>query len=169
MKKTLFIITTSCLAACQPLSDIASTVNSTLGQVNSALSGGLIYVDDNTQQSIDAALKKAVVPKNARSAFKQATPRIKKVLGLIACDATTSQVKPYFDKTWTYVQPTLNMNYHRSGCLNIQSIHSIKMSAANALYFKVRYISPSSEEGASRIYNVIKQPDGEWLFEERQF
>ncbi|MBE2897636.1 hypothetical protein HPC37_01965 [Pasteurellaceae bacterium 20609_3] len=81
MKKTLFIITTSCLAACQPLSDIASTVNSTLGQVNSALSGGLIYVDDNTQQSIDAALKKAVVPKNARSAFKQATPRIKKVLG----------------------------------------------------------------------------------------
>lgn len=164
------------LSGCKTLEE----VNSGLEQINGALSG-----KPNTQttsatpaptsnklikstQDISATF---VRPKDTKinAKIKQAEPSIVDLISATACDTLSPKgsLKRYWENPNTnnmYVSPTIGMNYHKSGCVNVIRVNGWTMPAKNVVKFNVSYESPTTGEGTSRSFTAIEQDDGSWLF-----
>jgi hypothetical protein len=162
------------LTACQTLKE----VNSGLEQINGALSG-----QPSTKTSAPATGSSKLVKSSQdipatfvrtkdsklNTKIKQAEASIADLISATACD--TASPKGALNRYWEdpntrygYVSPTIGMNYHKSGCVNVIRINGWNMPAKNALQFNVAYESPTSGEGTSRRFTALEQEDGSWLF-----
>ena len=57
------------------------------------------------------------------------------------------------------------MPYHNKGTgVSVSRIHGWNAPALNALRFEVVYLAEDSGESAKTSHQVVKQPDGAWLF-----
>lgn len=161
------------LASCQVVTDTLDTGLNVLKTANSVLSGNpssssassQTYISEHTKSSLTAAINKATAKNDAKKLFNDARESIEKVIALDACNASASQLRAYNyeNNMLSYVPPSELMHYH-SGCLNVLRIINIQKQSANAVKFRVDYISPKSEETAQRFYEAIRQDNGEWLF-----
>lgn len=138
--------------------------NLLLGE-NNLLSNRQLH--NQTKETTSTALNKATPANNVKSLFLDATPTLNKVLPLIACEKD-DQLRAYQDESSVGMpyplSPVRQMQYHKSGCVNVQRIDSIKKKANNAFSFRVLFVSPQSQETFNGRYTAIKQPNGEWLF-----
>lgn len=154
------------LIGCEAINDTLSTVNSTLGSVNSVLSG--TSVSSQAQSSVNNALARAKMNKEALALFNDAKPTINKMLSLSACltSSESRQFRIYSDPDHLFsgLMPQSFMHYHKSGCVDVTRITAFKKIANNTLQFTVYYTSPQSGGTVTKTYQAIKQPDGEWLF-----
>lgn len=61
--------------------------------------------------------------------------------------------------------PMTKMPYHDRGqCLSVKRVHGWHAPANNALQFEVLYTAADSGETATIWHELVKQPDGSWLF-----
>jgi hypothetical protein len=64
-----------------------------------------------------------------------------------------------------FPSPRQGMHYDTgSQCLDVVRVDGWTMPARNALNFRAVFASKASGEGASRSYQMVKQPEGAWLF-----
>ena len=52
----------------------------------------------------------------------------------------------------------------KAACLSVARVHGWKMQALNALSFEVVYLADDGGETVKTDHEVVKQPDGAWLF-----
>ena len=105
----------------------------------------------------------------ARSA---ATATITHVLSLMACSNENTPLmhyQQYLAPGVTYsagfFTPRRGLHYHpQSECLTVSRLEGWVMPARNAIQFHAQYQSDSSGESSSYAYELIRQPDGSWLF-----
>jgi hypothetical protein len=65
----------------------------------------------------------------------------------------------------TFGAPRQSMRYDTGGqCLDVVRLDAWSMPARNALTFRAVFASKASGEGASKTYQMVKQPEGAWLF-----
>lgn len=173
---------TGCAAELRKVNDTLVSVNQILavptqganavGNSN-ALSGAPIMQPTAAQvQALDMQLKTATKDKNLLAARAEAEPTIKKVIGTLACLSTSDvfpgkYVGPYLVEGVSHrvSAPMSAMRYHpKEQCLNVARLDNWSMPAKNAIAFRVVYVSGASDESQERRYELVKQPDGAWLF-----
>ena len=54
--------------------------------------------------------------------------------------------------------------YHSKGALTVTRIHGWTAPALNALTFEVMCLAEDSGESTKTRHQIVKPPDGEWLF-----
>lgn len=104
----------------------------------------------------------------------EASPTIEKVLAMQACFSPSNSYGVYrsnggglFDgpATGGVHGGDYTFTHHDvTRCLNVQRIKDWKASAKNALTFRVVYVSEESGESAEFKYEMQKQLDDVWLF-----
>jgi len=152
-------------------------LNKDLGAVNTALAGGSTgnyggsFAPTMTAQQ-ESSLNNALSTSNNgnfNQAKSEASNAIRQVIARSACDRdTTRAVGVYRAPGYTYFGSPLNsLRYHPKGqCLTVARIDGWEMPARNALRFRVLYTSDASGETRSLRYELTKQPEGEWLFQD---
>ena len=66
-----------------------------------------------------------------------------------------------------FASPMLSTRYHdKSACLSVVRIQGVTAPALNALRFEVVYLADDSGESTIKHHELVKQPDGQWLFNE---
>ncbi|TNH08035.1 hypothetical protein FHQ26_07025 [Testudinibacter sp. TR-2022] len=150
---------------CQVLNGALTIINSTLFSFNDTFSGTVLSASNKF--SIQNSLAQATPSNNATKLFRDAKPTLEKVLSLIVC-RKDDQLRFYTDSSSvglpTPISPFSYMSKHKSGCLNVQRVDSIKKKTANAFSFRALFVSPQSEESKFGSYTAIKQQNGKWLF-----
>ncbi len=64
-----------------------------------------------------------------------------------------------------FFSPITGTKYHdKNSCLTIVRIQGIAAPALNALRFEVVYLAEDSGESVKKQHELVKQPDGQWLF-----
>lgn len=173
LNKKLIIFSASIMAfsltGCETLNSSLESINSVLGSTSTSSNSHSVSIPDSLTTSIQSSIQKSIKNENAsiRSMVVDASPRISEVTGKLACGVDYSTLGRYSttnSKPHPFLPPKRDMSYHTGGCLDVYRVHSWKKLAANSLGFSVDYISPSSEEVVKRNYIIIKQPDGEWLY-----
>lgn len=127
-----------------------------------------------------AGLKNALARKPGKTALdlaiKDATPRVADILRLHACwfpsEVTHSLNNPleiygapgsFIDGSSRGLRPT-KMDYHpNNACVSVYRVQGWSMPAANALKFEVIYRSDASQETKRVNYELVRQPEGQWL------
>jgi hypothetical protein len=104
-----------------------------------------------------------------RQAVSEAKPTIEKVLQISACYPNFDIYKylqPYAaDGNVAFGAPIAGMQYHpKTQCLSVIRLDSWKMLARNAFSFRSVFVSDASGESRSQYYEMIREPDGAWLF-----
>lgn len=168
MKKLLYVpFLVSFLSGCQGVTDFSNSLSNGLNNTSKIISSLGNPGSESTNKSIDEALSKSSMNSSTQKMFTDASPSIKKFLALTSCNASASQLRTLADPdegTFAMIDPLIGMKYHKSGCLNVTSISGVRKLSKNAIYFKVKYTSPQSDESTIRKYKAIKQESGEWLF-----
>lgn len=105
------------------------------------------------------------------AARHEAWPVIEKVIGVVSCYPEWNPSR-YIGQ---YLAPGMNsmevaapmhtMNYHpKTQCVSVARMDNWSMPARNAIAFRAVYLSDSSGESKSFNYELVKQPDGAWLY-----
>ena len=169
MKKVLLVTACFNLLGCQAFSDVGNQAVDVLKGVNAALSGNYSKrtLDTATQQSITSALNEAPLDKNTKSLFNEAKPTLNNVLRLISCEED-DKLRAYQDESSVGMayptSPVRQMSQHKSGCVHVQKVDSIKKKSENSFSFRTIFISPQSKQTFTGRYTAVKQPDNTWLF-----
>lgn len=142
----------------------------------------LVYLPShpNSRKKIAKELSKKVLPKQLHVSVLEASKTIQPFLERMSClDAPNifdlqkvmSQLNIYAapDKTFNSSFPPMNkqfkMKYHNSNnCVTVAKIQGWKTLALNAIEFEVLYLADDSGETVKENHELVKQPDGEWLF-----
>lgn len=112
--------------------------------------------------------------KQLKAMIAEASPTIEKVLGMTACFYSSTSFGMYqsdnrglggFDAHQTWLFP----HHDRSQCVNVQRVMDWKMTAKNSLAFHVLYVSEQSGESVQRGYEIQRQLDGTWLFNQTYY
>ena len=177
-----------------PILNGLKAINNALGKLSANSGGGnKDVVADTTPPSIPSApapqapalseqqkkqLVKQINPKTKNTQLKamiaEANPTIEKVLGMTACFYPSTSFGVYqsdnrgpggFDAHQTWLFP----HHDRSQCVNVQRVMDWKMTAKNALAFHVLYVSEQSGESVQRGYEIQKQLDDTWLFNQTYY
>lgn len=163
------------LSGCESLNSGLNAINesvSSLGSVfgsDTSTTSNSMRIPEALTASIQNAIQKSIAYEKAdmQNMVTDASPRIAEVTGKLACGVEYTTLGRYAtpqSKPHPYVRPSRDMNYHTGGCVDVLRIHSWKKLAANSLSFSIDYISPSSEEVVKKNYIIVKQDDGEWLY-----
>ncbi|MCX7113373.1 MAG: hypothetical protein NTX45_25345 [Proteobacteria bacterium] len=170
----------SCTSTLKDINGGLSTINNGLSTVNSGLPSKSIPLQSNNalitpsqQVSLQSNLKQKTQDKNIDSAISEASQVIADFITINSCITgyDGSKLNRYSAPGKLYPNnnyigaPIPQMRHHnKSSCATVFQVHGWKMSARNALQFEVSYISDISGEVVKGSYEVIKQPNGEWLF-----
>ena len=148
-------------------------------QVIMLLAGVLIYssaianvttlpsLSDEQARQLKAQLNLKTKNKTLNRLVTDAGPTIEKVLSMTACFAPGNTFGMYQSDQagpGAIDQPYLFTHHDHSECVNVQRILDWKMTAKNALAFRVMFVSEQSGENIKKSYEVQKQLDGSWLF-----
>ena len=124
-------------------------------------------------ERISAEFLKNVTDASMKTRATEAMPRIKEVLERLSCAqgidagwmlAYAVPGAPFgFGSALGY--PMRKVPYHnQNACLTVTRIHGWTSPALNALRFEVVFLAEDSGESAKTALEIIKQPDGQWLF-----
>jgi hypothetical protein len=120
------------------------------------------------QAALMRALQANFADKRLTAAVAEATPNIKAVIEKRACGAMDGAgIYSAPGKNWGdfFPSPMVATRYHNRGaCMTVARIHGWQMQAMNALSFEVIYLADDSGESAKQAHEVVKQPDGAWMF-----
>lgn len=127
------------------------------------------------QQRLRAELVKNALGARISAMVKQAGPSIAPFLQQVSCLADTSYSAR--DALNIYAAPGAQLmqynntapmhaaKYHHKGsCLTVARVHGWQAPANNALRFEVMYVADDSGEVMKLEHEVVRQPDGAWLF-----
>lgn len=152
-------------------------INKGLTDVNTSLISGRTMA----AQGSSTTEARVEVPNDPRvkTAFEQALPTIKRVLGIHKCinhqdgmlllnqdtvPGAGVQVKSMGWGGNLYPNSTFFMKYHdRSKCLSVRAIDNVTMPANNALAFRVVYFAEDSGETVSFVFLFKRMDNNEWL------
>lgn len=120
------------------------------------------------QAALLQALQSNLSDKRISAALAEATPTIKTVIEKRAC-GTVDGVGIYAAPgkgRWDFIPSPMEVTrYHNKGaCMTVARIHGWQMQALNALSFEVVYLAEDSGESTKQAHQLVKQPDGAWLF-----
>lgn len=132
-----------------------------------------LYLSSAQQARLQSSLSQGTQDKNINTAIAEASPTIRGFIETNSCitayngSALNRYAAP--GKNYTSVNyigaPIPKMRYHdKTSCVSVLRIQGWKMPAKNALRFEVSYISDSSDEVVKSNHEVVRQPNGEWLF-----
>jgi len=120
------------------------------------------------QAALMQALQGNFSDKRMSAALAEATPNIKEVIEKRACGTINGAgiyTAPGRGPLDFFPTPMTATNYHNKGaCMTVVRIHGWQMRALNALSFEVVYLAEDSGESTKQAHQVVKQPDGAWLF-----
>lgn len=118
------------------------------------------------QAGLMQALQGPQADKRIVASLREATPTIRAVLEKRACNSSAgSQVFTAPGREFAGLLPMAYTPYHnKAACLSVARVHGWKMQALNALSFEVVYLADDSGETVKADHEVVKQPDGAWLF-----
>ncbi|MEI7870389.1 MAG: hypothetical protein WCI11_21135 [Candidatus Methylumidiphilus sp.] len=169
-----------CTSTLKDINGGLSTINNGLSTVNSGRYSKSIPQQSNNalitssqQVSLQSNLKQKTLDKNIDSAIIESSPVIADFITINSCITgyDGSQLNRYAAPVKLYPNNNYNgapipqMRYHnKTSCATVLRVQGWKMPARNALQFEVSYISDTSGEVVKGSYEVVKQPNGEWLF-----
>ena len=137
-----------------------------------ATDNALPSMSDIQTQQVKAQLTFKTQNKQLKIMVADASPTIEKVLSMTACFAPWSSFGMYQsdqDGPGTINQPYLFTHHDHAQCANVQRILDWKMTAKNALAFHVMFVSEQSGESLKKGYEIQKQLDGSWLFNQTYY
>jgi hypothetical protein len=124
------------------------------------------------QQSYLQAVTKIAPNDRIKSMIKEAAPEISAFIEKVACvtdfkalGAMGAFAAPDANLKNYALFPMNGMKYHdKAQCLTVKRVHGWKAPANNALQFETVYVADDSGESGTTVHEVIRQPDGAWLF-----
>ena len=132
---------------------------------------GYAVVSTEQQQAIATEILRVVPNENIRQVVKDAMPTLSVHIERLSClaeEAGLSALLEYaapgarisfWNRGMAYVQ------YHnKNACMTITRVHGWNAPALNALQFEVTYKADDSGEVGKSQHEIVKQPDGAWLF-----
>ncbi len=147
------------------------SVSQTTQPVRRSSPRGYAAITPEQQQAIANEIPKVVPNDNIRQIVKDATPTLSVYLERLSCLAEEAGLSAlleyaapgarisYWNRGMAYVQ------YHnKAACMTITRIHAWNAPALNALQFEVTYKADDSGEIGKTQHEIVRQPDGVWLF-----
>ncbi len=137
---------------------------------------GFAQITSDQQKAIANEIPKVVPSTNVRPLVDEATPAIAMFLERMSClqDTVGLQAMQEFsapgssailDGNLRFNRPMRNTQYHNQvACMNVTRIQGWNAPALNALQFEVTYKAEDSGEVGKSQHEIVKQPDGAWLF-----
>lgn len=181
MKGLFTILFTSIIAGCTSVNDGLKTFNEGMSSLNKTLASGLPAnqtgqrrVGSAISQEQELKIKANLNIKTNDNAINQAIAESSSVIESFA--KAESCINNHLDSSLelytapggrmnTSYAPMMSMKYHdRSKCVTVAKLQGWFMPARNALQFEIVYVSEMSGEVKKRGHEVVKQPNGEWLF-----
>lgn len=168
----------STLAGVNKILAVPTQGTSTTNQTTDLSSANGLATAQPTQaqtQALESQLRTPSTDKNLLTARAEAEPTIKKVISTLACFPDMNPGKylgPYLMEGVSYsvLAPMSGMHYHpHEQCLNVARLDNWSMPAKNAIAFRGVYVSGPSDESKEYRYELVKQPDGAWLFKRAGF
>lgn len=167
--------------------DSLKDINKSLSDFNQALSKGnqasrqqpqpaqrapnMAAITPEQQEKIAQGLAKRVTDKRVGGMIAEASPTIKAFVERLSCivgggggESLNIYAAPGVNFHYL-AAPMVFTRYHNKGaCLTVTRIHGWIAPALNALTFEVVYLAEDSGESTKTRHQIIKQPDGDWLF-----
>ena len=137
-----------------------------------AIENALPAMSDNQTQQLKAQLAQKTKNKQLKQLVADASPTIEKVLGMTACFTPRTSFGMYQsdqEGPGSITDQWLFSHHDRSQCVNVQRVLDWKMTAKNALAFHVMFVSEQSGESLKKGYEIQKQMDGSWLFNQTYY
>ncbi|MBH9576892.1 hypothetical protein [Inhella proteolytica] len=134
---------------------------------------GVAMLSPSQAEQIATALRKGPHPERLSEALPALLPTLAQFVERMACISTFSAVSTLDEfaaagvsfRTKVIQAPMPKMKYHDSNqCLDVLRVQGWTMPADNALQFEVAYKAADSGEVAKSSHEVVRQPDGSWLF-----
>ena len=138
---------------------------------------GLAALTAEQEERITKELAKKVQDAKLRTLIGEAAPTIKDFVSRASCLPDNKFDANKFVNLFNiyaapgknlYVMSPVNQTpYHnKAQCLSVARFQAWKAPANNALKFEVVYVADDSGESAKMQHEIVKQPDGSWLFNE---
>lgn len=137
-----------------------------------AAENALPSMSDKQTQQLKSQLALTAKNKQLKQLVTDANPTIEKVLSMTACFAPSTSFGMYqSDQTGPGAidQPYLFTHHDHTQCANVQRILDWKTTAKNAVAFHVMFVSEQSGESLKKGYEIQKQLDGSWLFNQTYY
>lgn len=137
-----------------------------------ATENALPSMSDKQSQQLKAQLTHKMKNKQLKQMVADASPTLEKVLSMTACFAPSTSFGMYQsdqEGPGAINQPYLFTHHDHTQCANVQRILDWKMTAKNALAFHVMFVSEQSGESLKKGYEIQKQLDGSWLFNQTYY
>ena len=133
---------------------------------------GVAMITPTQQSKIAKELGKKIAQKDLQTKIAEASKTIQPFLEKRACITewkASSSLDIYAAAGYSFSNTGAPMvfgfQYHdKARCLTIAKIQGWKSPALNALQFEVLYLAEDSAETKKENHELVKQPDGEWLF-----
>ena len=133
---------------------------------------GISMITPAQQAKISKELSKKMVQKDLQVKIAEASKTIQPFLEKRACINTTKATSslniyaaPGADFSLAFAPMVFSFKYHdKAQCLTVAKVHGWKSPALNALQFEVLFLAEDSAETSKENHELVKQPDGEWLF-----
>lgn len=122
---------------------------------------------------IASEILKNVTDASMKARASEASPRIKEVLERLSCaqgsDSGWMQIYAVpgapFGPGGAFNYPMRKVPYHnQNSCVTVSRVHGWSSPALNALRFEAVFLAEDSGESSKLALEIIKQPDGQWLF-----
>ena len=137
-----------------------------------AADNALPSMSDKQIQQLKAQLAQKTKNKQLKQLVVDANPTIEKVLSMAACFTPRTSYGMYQsdqEGPGDIAAQWLFSHHDRSQCVNVQRVLDWKMTAKNALAFHVMFVSEQSGESLKKGYEIQKQLDGSWLFNQTYY
>jgi hypothetical protein len=136
---------------------------------------GLNLITPDQQARIAKEFDKKIADAKLAAMIADAAPTIKDFISRESCLQQNKMDYAKFVNLFTiyaapekhlYIISPLNQTpYHnKAACLSVARIQGWQALAKNALKFEVIYLAEDSDESARTSHEMVKQPDGTWLF-----
>lgn len=126
------------------------------------------------RQALTALVDRTALPARVKDARAALAPVLQQWLERMACMNHYQAAKSLAEfaapgsllaNRYTAGYPMSQMEYHdRNQCLDVLRIQGWQAPADNALRFELIYKAADSGEAATTKHEVVRQPDGNWLF-----
>ena len=131
---------------------------------------GLALITSSQNAKISKELSKKVTQKQMHDKIAEASKTIQPFLEMHSCiteysDAATSPQNIYASLGMDFRYKMIKSQYHDAAqCYSVARINAWSSPALNALQFEVLFLAEDSGETKNENHELVKQPDGEWLF-----
>ncbi|MEO4049441.1 hypothetical protein AAFN46_20470 [Pseudomonas sp. CAU 1711] len=166
------------ITGCASVNSGLTTFNEGMASLNKTLASGLpanqrrvgSFITQDQEFKIKSNLAVKTDDNSINQAIAEASSVIESFAKAESCinnhlDSSLELYTAPGGKMNTSYAPMMPMRYHdKTKCVSVAKIQGWFMPARNALQFEIVYVSENSGEVQKRGHEVVKQPNGEWLF-----